>query len=115
MGYTANVARICHEVNRAWCEACGDFSQKSWDDAEDWQRSSVIAGVEFTMNNPDAGDSAQHDNWMAQKAADGWVYGPVKDAEAKTHPCMVPYAALTYDQQVKDKLFRAVVLAAMRG
>lgn len=29
----ASVARICHEVNRAYCEALGDTSQVSWEDA----------------------------------------------------------------------------------
>ena len=31
-----NIARACHEANRAICEAAGDFSQKPWAEAEDW-------------------------------------------------------------------------------
>lgn len=48
---------------------------------------------------------------MAQKANDGWVYGPVKDPEAKTHPCMVPFDELPYVQRKKDAIFRAMVHA----
>ena len=110
---TYHIARICHAVNKAWCEETGDFSQKDWDDAEEWQRESAIAGVRFVVANPDAGDAAQHENWMKHKLAEGWVYGPVKDAEAKTHPCLVPFSELPLEQQFKDKLFRTVVLAAM--
>jgi RyR domain. len=50
-----------------------------------------------------------HQNWLDQKKKDGWVYGKTKDAEKKTHPCMVPYSDLPKEQQVKDHLFHAIV------
>ncbi len=106
------VARIAHEVNRAWCEFNGDHSQPAWADAPEWQRSSAILGVEFHRANPGAGDSASHDSWMAQKIADGWVYGHAKNPEAKRHPCIVPFDELPSDQQFKDRLFRTVVHAS---
>lgn len=112
---TAVVARTAHEVNRAWCAFNGDHSQLPWDEAPTWQRESAIAGVRFHIENPDAGDSASHDAWMRDKVADGWVYGPVKDAEAKQHPCMVPFDQLPADQQFKDRLFRTIVHANVAG
>lgn len=105
------VARVAHEVNRAYCMSMGDASQPAWEDAPEWQRASAVAGVEFHHANPDAGPEASHESWFAQKAADGWVYGPVKAAEGKTHPCMVPFGELPAAQQAKDFLFRAVVHA----
>ena len=30
-----------------------------------------------------------HESWCAAKVRDGWIYGDVKDAEARTHPCLV--------------------------
>ena len=104
-----SIAKVCHEANRAICEAAGDHSQKPWADAEPWQRESALVGVLFARDNPDAPASAQHDAWMADKIADGWVYGETKDAEAKTHPCIVPYDDLPFDQRVKDHVFRAIV------
>ena len=104
-------AKVAHEANRAWCAANGDYSQPSWESAPDWQKDSAMDGVRFHMANPDAGDSASHDNWMAHKQADGWVYGEVKDPVRKTHPCMVPFTELSREQQVKDALFRAIVHA----
>jgi hypothetical protein len=103
------IAKSCHEANRVWCQANGDDSQKHWQDAEQWQRDSAIAGVEFRLNNPDAGHDAQHNAWMADKIKDGWVYGPVKDAEKKTHPCIVPFDQLPEFQKKKDALFCAIV------
>ncbi len=105
------IAMICHEANRVYCCSINDNSQATWFEAPEWQKSSARKGVEFHLANPDAGDSASHDSWMAQKVEDGWVYGPVKDAEKKEHPCMVPFNELPLAQQKKDALFRAIVHA----
>jgi len=105
------IAKICHQANKALCEQLGDQSQKDWDQAADWQRESAVKGVEFRLANPDAPNSAQHDAWMADKEKDGWVYGPVKDLAAKTHPCMVPYEELSEGDKAKDALFSGIVNA----
>lgn len=111
-GVTASyVAMVAHEVNRAWCERLGDTSQPGWLDAPKWQRDSAINGVLFHVANPDAGDSASHDAWRAEKVAEGWIYGPVKDPDDKEHPCIVPFDQLPPDQQFKDRLFRTIVHA----
>ncbi|GAB3164756.1 RyR domain-containing protein [Telluribacter humicola] len=103
------IAMVCHQANKAWCEANDDQSQKDWNEAEAWQKESAIKGVEFRINNPESGESAQHDAWMADKVANGWKYGPVKDAEKKEHHCIVPFEQLPEFQQKKDKLFCAIV------
>lgn len=105
------IARVCHAANAAWCQANGDFSQKSWEEAAVWQRRSAVDGVDFALLNPDAPDSAVHDAWSVDKIADGWRFGEKKDAEAKTHPCLVPFEQLPPFQQAKDRLFRAIVKA----
>ena len=103
------IAVMCHQANKAWCQLHNDQSQKDWSEAEQWQQDSAIKGVEFRINNPEAGKDAQHNAWMADKVADGWVYGEVKDAEKKTHPCIVPFEQLSEFQQKKDALFCAIV------
>lgn len=107
--YIEQLAMICHEANRALCIQLGDTSQLPWKDAPEWQQKSAIAGVNFCVKNPEAPASANHDSWLAQKEAEGWTYGAVKDPEKKTHPCFVPYDQLPEDQQAKDHLFKAVV------
>lgn len=103
------IARLCHEVNRVYCENTGDYTQPHWPDAPEWQKESARSGVRFHLNNHDASPSASHDNWLKDKEADGWKYGPVKDPEKKEHPCFVPYDQLPPEQRMKDYLFRAVV------
>ena len=107
------IARVCHEVNRAYCQALGDDSQTAWEDAPDWQRNSAMLGVKLHTEHPDAGPQASHESWMQQKLQDGWKYGPVKNPQRKEHPCLVNFKYLPTEQQAKDFIFRAVVLALL--
>jgi len=74
------IAQVAHEVNRAYCASIGDDSQPAWADAPDWQRASILAGVDMHLANPDATPEQSHESWLAVKLADGWVYGEVKNA-----------------------------------
>lgn len=103
------IARVAHEVNRAYCHSLGDASQPVWEQAPDWQKDSVILGVKFHLANPDATPSASHDSWLAQKTAEGWKYGEVKNPELKEHPCFTAYENLPQEQRAKDYLFKGVV------
>ena len=107
----AQIAQVAHEINRAYCASQGDTSQVAWPDAPDWQRQSALAGVAMHLANPDATPEQSHESWLAQKTAEGWAYGEVKDADKKLHPCFVPYAELPSSQKAKDYLFRGVVHA----
>jgi hypothetical protein len=104
------LARIVHEVNRAYCESQGDKSQKEWKFAPSWQKDSARQGVILHLTT-DSGPEASHESWMEQKVKDGWMYGPEKDEKLKTHPCMVPFKELPPAQQAKDYIFRAVIHA----
>lgn len=105
------IAKVCHEVNRAYCVALGDHSQQAWEDAPDWQRTSAVSGVEFHRENPSAGPDSSHNSWLAEKVNAGWQYGPVKDAELREHPCIVPFEDLPSEQKAKDYIFSAIVKA----
>jgi hypothetical protein len=101
-----NIAYVCHAANTAWCNVNND-PVLSWDQC----KGSAIKGVEFLLANPGALASAQHNAWMADKTADGWKFGLVKDAEKKEHPCLVPFDQLPDWQQAKDRLFQSIVHA----
>ena len=103
------IAKTCHEVNRAYCLSIGDTSQRYWDDAPEWQKESAVAGVREVLNNPDITAVELHQKWCDFKMGEGWIYGTEKDADAKTHHCLVSYDRLPVEQQLKDGLFHAVV------
>lgn len=105
------IARICHEANRAYCITLGDNSQLTWDDAPEWQRTSALNGVKFHISNPDAKASHSHECWLKEKRANGWKFGPVKDSIKKEHPCIVPFSELPQEQRIKDYLFKSIVHA----
>jgi len=106
------VARIAHEANGALCLALGDESQPSWDEAPAWQKESARDGVEFHFAhawNIQPRDS--HDRWMERKLREGWRFGETKDADLKTHPCLLPYESLPDEQKLKDHIFMALCAA----
>lgn len=107
----ADIAKVCHEAVRAYCETLDGTPHATWESASKEQHASTILGVEFVRDNPGAGQSAQHDAWLAHKAAEGWKVGPVKDVDKKEHPCFVLYGQLPEDQKAKDALFQGVARA----
>ena len=103
------IAKVCHEANRGYCKALGDNSQLPWDEAPQWVKTSAINGVRFHLDNPNAGPSGSHENWLKEKEKEGWKYGEFKDPEKKEHPCFVPYDQLPKEQQAKDYIFTSIV------
>ena len=96
-------AQMAHEALRAYGQAVGDPSRVPWEEAPSWQRSSVIQGVQGVLqgNTP----RENHASWMKQKMLEGWMFGPLKDPELRTHPRLMPYDSLPLEQQMKDHLF----------
>jgi hypothetical protein len=104
------IARVTHEANRAVQVETGDPAvSPHWDDAPQWQRDSAIEGVQQAVAG--ATPRELHESWCRFKADDGWVYGEIKDSDAKTHPCLVDYEQLPLEQRVKDDLFRQIVIS----
>jgi hypothetical protein len=44
-----------------------------------------------------------HEVWAKARLEQGWTYGPTRDDGARTHPCLVPYAALPESEKVHDR------------
>lgn len=55
-----------------------------------------------------------HDVWALNRIEEGWTYGPERDDEKKTNPCLVPYSELTdsekrYDREMAFETLRLVI------
>ena len=44
-----------------------------------------------------------HEVWAEGRIREGWSYGPVRNDEAKTHPCLVAYADLPESEREYDR------------
>ena len=105
--FTSKVARECFEKNGEVCRSLGDHSGSNWQHTAPSHIRSIFAGVQKAFDG--ATPEELHESWLQQKVTDGWTLGDVKDADAKTHPCMVPYDDLPDEQKEKDVIFLAVV------
>jgi hypothetical protein len=102
------IARLVHEVNRAWQGEHGDEAPSvPWDCESEHIRQTTIAGVRRARTG--VTPEQHHGAWCEAKRTAGWVWGPTKDPVAKTHPCLVGYAQLPEYQQAKDRVFLAIV------
>lgn len=107
----SQIARVCHEAHRLYCEDADLPTQMPWGHAPEYQRASTIKGVEAIMADPWMGPADAHASWWKEKVNTGWEYGPVKDDIAKTHPYMAPYHELPEAVRTKDTLFVNIVRA----
>ncbi|PIG96888.1 RyR domain-containing protein [Deinococcus sp. UR1] len=107
------LAATAHELNRKYRMSIGESADPHWEDVSPEMRRSTLLGVRGALsgNTPEQ----QHELWRATRIADGWVHGPVKDTEFRTHPALVPYSELPREQRLKDTLFRNVVLAVAQA
>ena len=103
-----DVASICHEANRQYARVLGDTVHLPWDMCPEWQKKSVVAGVRVVLKNENVSAEELHASWMAQKVAEGWIWGPTKDPYKKQHPCLLPYDQLPDHERFKDQLFHAI-------
>ncbi len=97
-----------YEVHRQFCKGMADFSHVPYEslppDLKEVARNATmgIVTLGFTAEQ-------SHEAWVAHKKSQGWTRGEVKDAVKKTHPCLVPFKELSFEQQAKDDLWISTV------
>ena len=108
------IAQIAHRANQGLQTVIPNPSvpvAPDWDLLKANERKTVVDGVKLLIENDNWAAADSHEAWSEAKEADGWVYGPVKDSDAKTHPNLVPYHELPESEQAKDRLFIGIVRA----
>jgi DNA-binding transcriptional MerR regulator len=107
-----DIARIVHAANRELQIVQGDPAPSPpWDEAPDYQARQATAGVQEVLRDPGLTAERSHELWVARMRDDGWTYGEIKDPVQRTHPTMLPFPELPSEQQLKDRLFIAIVRA----
>lgn len=111
------LARVIHEANRAYQSALGQPVDPDWDtcgqsENDIWRQESTINSVkDLLAGNVDFEE--QHNRWLQERFAGGWVIGPVKDPVAKTSPALVPWDQVPDTEKAKNVL-RLGIFNALR-
>jgi DNA-binding transcriptional MerR regulator len=111
-----DIAQVIYAANREVQIITGDpRPSPDWYDAPEYQRRETIASVNEAISDPARTAEQNHQGWYDRLVAEGWTHGEVKDAEAKTHPDLLPFDQLPKEEQLKDRLFIAIVRALAPG
>jgi hypothetical protein len=88
---------------------------------EPWNRRDEAFRLQFLdvierQCGPDRSDSPEdlHEDWVRAYAEMGWTYGPERNTKTKTHPDMVPFDDLGWQERNKDAVFVALCEIARR-
>jgi RyR domain len=99
------ICRVVHEAVRALQYAQADpCPAPPWDAAPADMRLSMISTVNLILDHDILDPAAIHEAWMVRMLDRGWKYGPVKDDQELTHPCMLAWPVLPAAQRDKDVL-----------
>ena len=107
---TEDAARLLHNWTRAYCMVIGDPPNDPWTTAPEQQKQSARDAINFVLQNPEVSSEEMHQEWMRARKEAGWVHGPVKNEDLKTHPNLVPYDDLPPSQQTKDTFARTAIV-----
>lgn len=102
------IAKIVHAMLNAYADTVGlpAVQTTEYDSAA---KASTEAAVQLVLDNPEITGEALHQAWVEARQAEGWVYGETKDADAKTHPCLVSWDQLSKEHRIKDEFFISIV------
>lgn len=80
-----------------------------WEDRESAFTSQFLEVIERQCGEQRSRSPEElHGSWVQAYITMGWVYGPERDPDKKTHPDMVPYADLGQLERDKDAVFVAL-------
>lgn len=107
------IAELGWQAHIAWERIIGEIPKPDWRNLSSDQRSVLLQGVQWLIENPTSSISVQHDAWCASKAGNGWEYGEKKDLSRKIHPNMTCFDDLPFSQQMKARLWRHIIFAVL--
>lgn len=107
---TERRSRFVYEAARlAAIAADAPIIPESWDEREDDFKAQFRDVIDRQCGADRCTSAEQlHEEWVEAYRKMGWVCGPVRNREARTHPDMVPYAALGQLERDKDDVFVAL-------
>lgn len=102
------IAKVIHSANRAYVDAIGGRAiNLTWEEIREEERQGLIKAISSMIINPRTPE-VSHEHWCLAREKDGWTKDLKYDYNRKTHPNMVPYDQLPFEEQFKDHLFMGI-------
>lgn len=101
------VAKVCYECTRVFLYEATTGHPTYWDSLAKDQKEDMVESIKWRMSNPEATAVGLHDEWVAYKKTNGWVYGDYYSSYAKESPLLIPYLSLPRVNKIKLALFLA--------
>jgi hypothetical protein len=115
MNLDPNATIVVEDIETVIAHAIADFKTVLGEDHRPvrtkFARTSFRAQILRYVEHPSLAAEDGHVAWMQARKAEGWTWGATYDAEAKTHPDLVPWDELVPCQRAKSELVRAIVAA----
>lgn len=103
------IAKVYHQMRKALCETYADYTQKDWEQCEQWERDIEIEYVENWKCYPDDTLAVfHHERFIANMSRKGWSYGETPNREDKKHPVLAQYSDLPCFQKIFDEIFKII-------
>ena len=104
----AIIAQVVHAANRQYAEAIGGRPvNPTWEQLPEEQKQSLMKAVRNTVITPQTLEDS-HEAWCIARMAQGYTKGNYIDHIRKTHPNLVPFNELPFEEQLKDALFLGI-------
>lgn len=103
------MAQLVHATLSHWASLHGQAPFPDWEHAPDWMQSATHKSVQYALDNPKCTSGDLHEAWSQARTAEGWIYGPVKNETAKTHPMLIDFDKSPEFEKRKDALLIAIV------
>lgn len=110
MSLTERRAEFVYEGARIAARAArAPIVPEHWDMREEPFKRQFLEVIEKQMGALRSEDPEHlHNTWMEAYLKMGWIYGPVRDTQKKTHPDLVAYWDLGQLERDKDAVFVAL-------
>lgn len=105
------IVQVAYEINKAFCESLGDFSNKPWLEVSEEVLKSNSMLVAVVLKHPEITPEDIHNVWSLSRLTSGWTLGEEKDTIKKTHPSLKDFKDLSETERAKDFIFKQVVLS----
>lgn len=98
------IAKTCHAAHNALCE-----EPIPWELKTSEHKATVYSSIDKILSGEILSAKQAHDNFVARKKADGWVYGEEYSTEDKINPRVTEFENLGLIDLAKEKIFFNIV------